>query len=158
MTLFHIMKWGLIISRLLRMHSFGLASVCVKGPVSLARLEGSHMYSLPFLKGGLLPLLLCRYNWKTTEWSECRVDTLLSQQDRRRGNQTGLCGGGVQNREVYCVQAPSDMPSNLSALKSKEGSFPGRHQLHPHTHASVSPATCSYYTPIISPLSPRQRS
>uniref|UniRef100_A0A7N5ZTZ2 Thrombospondin type-1 domain-containing protein 7A n=1 Tax=Anabas testudineus TaxID=64144 RepID=A0A7N5ZTZ2_ANATE len=42
------------------------------------------------------------YSWKTTEWTECRVDVLLSQQDRRRGNQTGLCGGGIQTREVYC--------------------------------------------------------
>uniref|UniRef100_A0A3B4C5M3 Thrombospondin type-1 domain-containing protein 7A n=1 Tax=Pygocentrus nattereri TaxID=42514 RepID=A0A3B4C5M3_PYGNA len=64
------------------------------------------------------------YTWKTTEWSECRVDTLLSQQDRRRGNQTGLCGGGIQSREVYCVQASSDPPSNLSSLKSKEASRP----------------------------------
>uniref|UniRef100_A0AAR2LAI8 Thrombospondin type-1 domain-containing protein 7A n=1 Tax=Pygocentrus nattereri TaxID=42514 RepID=A0AAR2LAI8_PYGNA len=55
------------------------------------------------------------YTWKTTEWSECRVDTLLSQQDRRRGNQTGLCGGGIQSREVYCVQASSDPPSNLTS-------------------------------------------
>uniref|UniRef100_A0A8B9KDM6 Thrombospondin type-1 domain-containing protein 7A n=1 Tax=Astyanax mexicanus TaxID=7994 RepID=A0A8B9KDM6_ASTMX len=64
------------------------------------------------------------YSWKATEWSECRVDVLLSQQDRRRGNQTGLCGGGIQNREVYCVQASSDPPSNLSSLKSKEASRP----------------------------------
>uniref|UniRef100_A0A8C6SEY4 Thrombospondin type-1 domain-containing protein 7A n=1 Tax=Neogobius melanostomus TaxID=47308 RepID=A0A8C6SEY4_9GOBI len=48
------------------------------------------------------------YSWKATEWSECRVDVLLSQQDRRRGNQTGLCGGGVQSREVYCVQSAAD--------------------------------------------------
>ncbi|KAJ7983481.1 hypothetical protein DPEC_G00377830, partial [Dallia pectoralis] len=61
------------------------------------------------------------YNWKTSEWTECRVDALLSQQDRRRGNQTGLCGGGVQNREVYCVQATgADPASNLGALKGKE--------------------------------------
>uniref|UniRef100_A0A8C7G0H7 Thrombospondin type-1 domain-containing protein 7A n=1 Tax=Oncorhynchus kisutch TaxID=8019 RepID=A0A8C7G0H7_ONCKI len=63
------------------------------------------------------------YNWKTTEWTECRVDMLLSQQDRRRGNLTGLCGGGVQNREVYCVQATSVDPAS-SALKSKEASRP----------------------------------
>uniref|UniRef100_A0A8C6SDE7 Thrombospondin type-1 domain-containing protein 7A n=1 Tax=Neogobius melanostomus TaxID=47308 RepID=A0A8C6SDE7_9GOBI len=50
------------------------------------------------------------YSWKATEWSECRVDVLLSQQDRRRGNQTGLCGGGVQSREVYCVQSAADSP------------------------------------------------
>uniref|UniRef100_A0A8C6LSW7 Thrombospondin type-1 domain-containing protein 7A n=1 Tax=Nothobranchius furzeri TaxID=105023 RepID=A0A8C6LSW7_NOTFU len=39
--------------------------------------------------------------WRTTEWSDCRVDLLLSQQDRRRSNVTGLCGGGLQTREVY---------------------------------------------------------
>uniref|UniRef100_A0A4W4HJ75 Thrombospondin type-1 domain-containing protein 7A n=1 Tax=Electrophorus electricus TaxID=8005 RepID=A0A4W4HJ75_ELEEL len=71
---------------------------------------------------GILPCIA--YTWKTTEWSECRVDVLLSQQDRRRGNQTGLCGGGIQNREVYCVQAPSDFQSNLNSLKSKEASRP----------------------------------
>ncbi|XP_077362253.1 thrombospondin type-1 domain-containing protein 7A-like [Festucalex cinctus] len=64
------------------------------------------------------------YTWKTTEWTECRVDTLLSQQDRRRGNQTGLCGGGIQSREVYCVLANEDVPSNRSSLKSKEALRP----------------------------------
>lgn len=64
------------------------------------------------------------YSWKTTEWTECRVDVLLSQQDRRRGNQTGLCGGGIQTREVYCVQTSADTPPNLSSLRSKEGDFP----------------------------------
>ncbi|KAF3833452.1 hypothetical protein F7725_024656 [Dissostichus mawsoni] len=49
------------------------------------------------------------YNWKSTEWTECRVDVLLSQQDRRRGNQTGLWGG-LQTREVYCVQTSSETP------------------------------------------------
>lgn len=50
------------------------------------------------------------------------MDVLLSQQDRRRGNQTGLCGGGIQTREVYCVQTSSDTPPNLGSLRSKEGS------------------------------------
>ncbi|XP_053189729.1 thrombospondin type-1 domain-containing protein 7A [Scomber japonicus] len=64
------------------------------------------------------------YSWKSTEWTECRVDVLLSQQDRRRGNQTGLCGGGIQTREVYCVQTVTDTPSNLGALRSKEALRP----------------------------------
>ncbi|MGH0183025.1 UNVERIFIED_CONTAM: hypothetical protein FKN15_010865 [Acipenser sinensis] len=63
-----------------------------------------------------------KYAWRTTEWSECRVDTLLSQQDRRRGNQTGLCGGGVQTREVYCVQGNEELLSYLNTLKEKEES------------------------------------
>nr|XP_043908422.1 thrombospondin type-1 domain-containing protein 7A-like isoform X1 [Solea senegalensis] len=64
------------------------------------------------------------YSWKSTEWTECRVDVLLSQQDRRRGNQTGLCGGGIQTREVYCVHSSAETPSNLSALRSKEALRP----------------------------------
>uniref|UniRef100_A0A8C9SY47 Thrombospondin type-1 domain-containing protein 7A n=1 Tax=Scleropages formosus TaxID=113540 RepID=A0A8C9SY47_SCLFO len=64
------------------------------------------------------------YGWKTTEWSECRVDVLLSQQDRRRSNQTGLCGGGVQSREVYCVQTNADLLTYLSNLKDKEATRP----------------------------------
>ncbi|XP_033935112.1 thrombospondin type-1 domain-containing protein 7A-like, partial [Pseudochaenichthys georgianus] len=64
------------------------------------------------------------YNWKSTEWTECRVDVLLSQQDRRRGNQTGLCGGGLQTRVVYCVQTSSETPPNLAAIRSKEALRP----------------------------------
>ncbi|KTG40293.1 hypothetical protein cypCar_00012960, partial [Cyprinus carpio] len=65
------------------------------------------------------------YAWRTTEWSECRVDALLSQQDRRRGNQTGLCGGGVQSREVYCIQANAELLSYIYSNKDKqEGQSP----------------------------------
>ncbi|XP_074542609.1 thrombospondin type-1 domain-containing protein 7A [Halichoeres trimaculatus] len=72
---------------------------------------------------GVLPCIV--YSWKTTEWTECRVDVLLSQQDRRRGNQTGLCGGGIQTREVYCVQSSTDPPAaNLGSLRSKESLRP----------------------------------
>ncbi|KAM9824426.1 thrombospondin type-1 domain-containing protein 7A [Neosynchiropus ocellatus] len=64
------------------------------------------------------------YSWKTTEWTECRVDVLLSQQDRRRGNQTGLCGGGVQTREIFCVQTTMDLSSIFSTQHSKEALRP----------------------------------
>ncbi|KAI4876748.1 hypothetical protein NFI96_007051 [Prochilodus magdalenae] len=64
------------------------------------------------------------YTWRTTEWGECRVDALLSQQDRRRGNQTGLCGGGLQTREVYCVQANAELLSYLSNSQDKAGKAP----------------------------------
>ncbi|XP_029022153.1 thrombospondin type-1 domain-containing protein 7A [Betta splendens] len=60
------------------------------------------------------------YIWKTTEWTECRVEALLSQQNRRRGNQTGLCGGGIQTREIYCAQISTDSPGNLSSLGKKD--------------------------------------
>ncbi|XP_030638046.1 thrombospondin, type I, domain containing 7Ab [Chanos chanos] len=59
------------------------------------------------------------YTWRTTEWGDCRVEPLLSQQDRRRSNQTGLCGGGLQSREVYCVQANAELLSYLSNIKNK---------------------------------------
>ncbi|KYO26723.1 hypothetical protein Y1Q_0019191 [Alligator mississippiensis] len=62
------------------------------------------------------------YGWRTTEWTECRVDPLLSQQDKRRGNQTALCGGGIQTREVYCVQTNENLLSYLNTLKEKEES------------------------------------
>uniref|UniRef100_A0A6Q2XA47 Thrombospondin type-1 domain-containing protein 7A n=1 Tax=Esox lucius TaxID=8010 RepID=A0A6Q2XA47_ESOLU len=55
--------------------------------------------------GDLLPHCP-RYVWKSTAWGDCRVAPLLSQQDRRLGNVSGLCGGGVQTREIYCVQVP----------------------------------------------------
>ena len=64
---------------------------------------------------------LFRYGWRTTEWTECRVDPLLSQQDKRRGNQTALCGGGVQTREAYCVQTNENLLSHLNTHKDKEG-------------------------------------
>ncbi|KAF3692339.1 Thrombospondin type-1 domain-containing protein 7A Precursor [Channa argus] len=60
------------------------------------------------------------YTWRTTEWSDCRVDLLLSQQDRRRSNLTGLCGGGLQTREVYCVQANAELLKYLNDLREKE--------------------------------------
>ncbi|XP_040325485.1 thrombospondin type-1 domain-containing protein 7A-like [Herpailurus yagouaroundi] len=62
------------------------------------------------------------YGWRTTEWTECRVDPLLSQQDKRRGNQTALCGGGVQMREVYCVQTNENLLSHLNTHKDREES------------------------------------
>ncbi|TDH04501.1 hypothetical protein EPR50_G00153140 [Perca flavescens] len=74
------------------------------------------------LGDGVPPCIV--YSWRTTEWTECRVDVLLSQQDRRRGNQTGLCGGGIQTREVYCIQTSTDTPPKLSSLRSKEAVRP----------------------------------
>lgn len=48
------------------------------------------------------------------------MDSLLSQQDRRRSNLTGLCGGGLQTREVYCVQANAELLKYLNDLKEKD--------------------------------------
>ncbi|TSK28216.1 Thrombospondin type-1 domain-containing protein 7A [Bagarius yarrelli] len=97
----------------------------VAGGAECPSLEESEPCSPP--GDGVPPCVA--YTWKTTEWSECRVDVLLSQQDRRRGNQTGLCGGGIQSREVYCVQVSPDSPPNLSSLKSKEASRPVNNDL-----------------------------
>ncbi|KAM6967936.1 thrombospondin type-1 domain-containing protein 7A-like [Aplochiton taeniatus] len=67
------------------------------------------------------------YTWRTTEWGDCRVDSLLSQQDRRRSNQTGLCGGGLQIREVYCVQANAKLLAQLNNLTDQnEGQIQGQ--------------------------------
>ncbi|KAF7655323.1 hypothetical protein LDENG_00057900 [Lucifuga dentata] len=57
--------------------------------------------------GDLLPNCP-RYVWRTTDWGECRIAPLLSQQDRRLANISILCGGGIQTRETYCVQIPDD--------------------------------------------------
>ncbi|KAK1789123.1 hypothetical protein P4O66_015074, partial [Electrophorus voltai] len=53
--------------------------------------------------GDLLPKCP-RYVWRSTDWGECHVAPLLSQQDRRLRNTSGLCGGGIQTRDTYCVQ------------------------------------------------------
>ncbi|XP_035379035.1 thrombospondin type-1 domain-containing protein 7B [Electrophorus electricus] len=47
-----------------------------------------------------------RYDWKVTNWGPCQVGPLLSQQDRRQGNNSILCGGGIQTRDAYCVRNP----------------------------------------------------
>uniref|UniRef100_A0A3B4YAH4 Thrombospondin type-1 domain-containing protein 7A n=1 Tax=Seriola lalandi dorsalis TaxID=1841481 RepID=A0A3B4YAH4_SERLL len=54
--------------------------------------------------GDLLPN--CPYLWRITDWGECRILPLLSQQDRRLANISILCGEGIQTRKTYCVQVP----------------------------------------------------
>uniref|UniRef100_A0A4W3HRX9 Thrombospondin type-1 domain-containing protein 7A n=1 Tax=Callorhinchus milii TaxID=7868 RepID=A0A4W3HRX9_CALMI len=56
-----------------------------------------------------------RFAWKTAEWNECQVTPLLSQQNFQRRNQSALCGGGIQTREVYCVQQMKE--NNKQKLK-----------------------------------------
>ncbi|XP_026503553.1 thrombospondin type-1 domain-containing protein 7B [Terrapene carolina triunguis] len=46
-----------------------------------------------------------RFSWRTSEWKACQVTLLLDGQDPRRHKHTALCGGGIQVREVYCVQS-----------------------------------------------------
>uniref|UniRef100_A0A671XNQ9 Thrombospondin type-1 domain-containing protein 7A n=1 Tax=Sparus aurata TaxID=8175 RepID=A0A671XNQ9_SPAAU len=59
------------------------------------------------IMGDLLPICP-RYVWRATDWGECRILPLLSQQDRRQANISILCGGGIQTRKTYCVQVPDD--------------------------------------------------
>ena len=42
---------------------------------------------------------------------------------------TGLCGGGLQTREVYCVQANAELLTYLDNLKEKEGNVNSKVQL-----------------------------
>ncbi|CAG02749.1 unnamed protein product, partial [Tetraodon nigroviridis] len=62
------------------------------------------------------------YTWRTTEWSDCSTDSLLSQQDNRRSsrNVTGLCGGGLQTRDLYCVQTNAELLNYLSEFREKD--------------------------------------
>ncbi|NXT48186.1 THS7B protein, partial [Pluvianellus socialis] len=54
--------------------------------------------------GGKEMLQPCpRFAWRTSEWKACQV-SLLHQWDSHHHKHVGLCGGGIQTREVYCVQ------------------------------------------------------
>uniref|UniRef100_A0A8C0IEL2 Thrombospondin type-1 domain-containing protein 7A n=1 Tax=Bubo bubo TaxID=30461 RepID=A0A8C0IEL2_BUBBB len=44
------------------------------------------------------------FAWRTSEWKACQVSLLLDQEDPRYQKHVDLCGGGIQTREVYCVQ------------------------------------------------------
>ncbi|XP_072198495.1 thrombospondin type-1 domain-containing protein 7B [Excalfactoria chinensis] len=44
-----------------------------------------------------------RFSWRTSEWKACQV-SLFDQQSPRHRKHAVLCGGGIQTREVYCVQ------------------------------------------------------
>ncbi|XP_035379499.1 thrombospondin type-1 domain-containing protein 7B isoform X3 [Electrophorus electricus] len=68
--------------------------------------------------GDLLPKCP-RYVWRSTDWGECHVAPLLSQQDRRLRNTSGLCGGGIQTRDTYCVQVLASAASHHSRAVSR---------------------------------------
>lgn len=85
-----------------------------------ARLHPHRLLSCVRPRSATYVCFLRRYTWRTTEWSDCRIDLLLSQQERRRGNLTSLCGGGLQTREVFCVQANAELLKYLNDLREKD--------------------------------------
>ncbi|XP_061579008.1 thrombospondin type-1 domain-containing protein 7B [Cololabis saira] len=62
--------------------------------------------------GDLLPKCP-RYVWRTSDWGDCHILPLLSQQDQRLANVSSLCGGGIQIRKTFCVQAQDDSAPHL---------------------------------------------
>lgn len=62
-----------------------------------------------------------RFAWRTSEWKACQVSLLLDQDDPRQHKHVGLCGGGIQTREVYCVQITME----LGMHRLKEGTCIG---------------------------------
>ncbi|KFR14036.1 Thrombospondin type-1 domain-containing protein 7B, partial [Opisthocomus hoazin] len=60
-----------------------------------------------------------RFTWRTSEWRACQVSLLLDQQDPHHHEHVDLCGGGIQTREVYCVQITIEMGTH----HLKEGGY-----------------------------------
>uniref|UniRef100_UPI00358E4172 thrombospondin type-1 domain-containing protein 7A-like n=1 Tax=Myxine glutinosa TaxID=7769 RepID=UPI00358E4172 len=68
-------------------------------------------------------LNLVRFAWQVAEWGECQPGALLSNGDRRRVNRTGLCGGGLRFREVYCIQVNENVADFHQILQNEQGNF-----------------------------------
>ncbi|XP_056290680.1 thrombospondin type-1 domain-containing protein 7B isoform X1 [Pseudoliparis swirei] len=83
-----------------RLRSRIMTQIPVGGGQRCAALEEKEACNII---GDLLPNCP-RYVWRTTDWGECRILPLLSQQDRRLANISVLCGRGIQSRKTYCVQ------------------------------------------------------
>ncbi|XP_075922309.1 thrombospondin type-1 domain-containing protein 7A isoform X2 [Petromyzon marinus] len=99
-----------------------------------------------------------RYRWRGAEWAECRVDALLSQQDRRRGNQTAWCGGGIQTRDLYCILDDENIFSYLKSLRER-GELPGNEKWRPTIVPLLSvPLEISAPKPVDGSVCPAQRS
>nr|XP_038038274.1 LOW QUALITY PROTEIN: thrombospondin type-1 domain-containing protein 7B [Anas platyrhynchos] len=75
-----------------------------------------------------------RFSWRTSEWKTCQVSLLLDQQDPRHHKHTGLCGGGIQTREVYCVQITVEV--EMHRLKEVSRPVDGKFCLGPAPSAS----------------------
>nr|XP_032801799.1 thrombospondin type-1 domain-containing protein 7A-like isoform X2 [Petromyzon marinus] len=61
-----------------------------------------------------------RFVWKVAQWSECRVELVMGAPERRRANHTGLCGGGLRTRDVYCIMANENLILYLNSLHERQ--------------------------------------
>ncbi|XP_036396447.1 thrombospondin type-1 domain-containing protein 7B [Megalops cyprinoides] len=98
-----------------RTRTRGLKQVPIGGGKECPPLEEKEACNIV---GDLLPKCP-RYVWRSTDWGECQVTPLLSQQNRRHNNLSALCGGGIQTREMYCVQVLDDSAQHHSKQVSR---------------------------------------
>uniref|UniRef100_A0A8C8B6D5 Thrombospondin type-1 domain-containing protein 7A n=1 Tax=Otus sunia TaxID=257818 RepID=A0A8C8B6D5_9STRI len=73
-----------------------------------------------------------RFSWRTSEWKACQVS--LDQEDSRYQKHVDLCGGGIQTREVYCVQITVEL--GMHRLKEVTRPVDGKLCLGPAPSAS----------------------
>ncbi|XP_074729868.1 thrombospondin type-1 domain-containing protein 7B isoform X3 [Strix uralensis] len=84
--------------------------------------------------GKELPQPCPRFAWRTSEWKACQVSLLLDQEDPRYQKHVDLCGGGIQTREVYCVQITVEL--GMHRLKEVTRPVDGKLCLGPAPSAS----------------------
>ncbi|XP_061210326.1 thrombospondin type-1 domain-containing protein 7B isoform X2 [Neopsephotus bourkii] len=109
----------------------GIRSVAVGAGKQCLELEEREACSM----GQKEPLQPCpRFAWRTSEWKACQVSLLLDQQDPRHHKHVGLCGGGIQTREVYCVQITMEL--GMHRLKEVTRPVDGKLCLGPAPSAS----------------------
>lgn len=83
----------------------GTAAINPK-PIVFCQVVNYHLLTCSFSN---IILVLCglsfsqRFSWRTSEWKACQV-SLFDQQSPQHHKHAVLCGGGIQTREVYCVQ------------------------------------------------------
>ncbi|XP_064167589.1 thrombospondin type-1 domain-containing protein 7B isoform X1 [Anguilla rostrata] len=98
-----------------RMRTRGLKQIPIGGGRECPALEEKEACNIV---GDLLPKCP-RYVWKSTDWGDCQVAPLLNQQYRRHNNLSALCGGGLQTREIYCIQVPDESAKHHSRQVSR---------------------------------------
>ncbi|POI36229.1 hypothetical protein CIB84_000018 [Bambusicola thoracicus] len=74
-----------------------------------------------------------RFSWRTSEWKACQV-SLFDQQSPQHHKHAVLCGGGIQTREVYCVQITVE--GEMHRLKEVSRPVDGKFCLGPAPSAS----------------------